>query len=92
MIEHLPLTQVMIMGPGIEFCVRLPGWSLLLPLPMSLPLSGYLKARAFTFGSSSDPESWNQVPHQTPQREPASPSAYVSASLCVSLMNKYIKS
>ena len=32
--------------------------------------------------------SWDQVPHQTPCMEPASPSAYVSASLCVSLMNK----
>ena len=33
-------------------------------------------------------ESWDQVPHQAPHREPASPSAYVSASLGVSLMNK----
>ena len=32
------------------------------------------------------PGSWDQVPLQAPQREPASPSAYVSAS--VSLMNK----
>ena len=32
--------------------------------------------------------SWNQVPHWAPRREPASPSAYVSVSLCVSLMNK----
>ena len=28
--------------------------------------------------------SWNRVPHQAPQGEPASPSAYVSFSLCVS--------
>ena len=28
------------------------------------------------------------VSHQGPCREPASPSSYVSASLCVSLMNK----
>ena len=28
--------------------------------------------------------SWDQVPHQGPHWEPASPSAYVSASLCVS--------
>ena len=34
------------------------------------------------------PESWDGVPHRDPQKEPASPSAYVSASLCVSLMNK----
>ena len=32
--------------------------------------------------------SWDQVLHQAPHREPASPSAYVSASLYVSLMNK----
>ena len=30
----------------------------------------------------------NQVLHQVPHREPASPSAYVSASLCVSPMDK----
>ena len=32
-------------------------------------------------------ESWDQVPHLAPQGEPASPSACVSASLSVSLMN-----
>ena len=32
-------------------------------------------------------ESWDRVPHQAPCMEPASPSS----SLCVSLMNKYIK-
>ena len=32
--------------------------------------------------------SWYQVLHQAPSREPASPSAYVSASLYVSLMSK----
>ena len=30
------------------------------------------------------PESWDQVPHQGPLREPASPSTYVSAFLCLS--------
>ena len=34
------------------------------------------------------PGSWDRVPHQAPSGEPASPSACVSASLCVSLMNK----
>ena len=35
------------------------------------------------------PESWDQVPHQVPHREPASSSsAYVSVSQSVSLMNK----
>ena len=34
------------------------------------------------------PGSWDLVPHWALCREPASPSAYVSASLCVSLMNK----
>ena len=33
-------------------------------------------------------ESWDQVLHQVPHGEPASPSAYVSAFLSVSLMNK----
>ena len=32
--------------------------------------------------------SWDPVPHQTPHNEPASPSAYVSAPLSLSLMNK----
>ena len=32
--------------------------------------------------------SGDQVPHQAPCMEPASPSACVSTSLCVSLMNK----
>ena len=35
-------------------------------------------------------ESWDRVLHPAPCLEPASPSAGVSASLCVSLMNKYI--
>ena len=34
------------------------------------------------------PGSWDRVLHLAPRREPASPSACVSASLCVSLMNK----
>ena len=38
------------------------------------------------------PGSWDRVLHRALHREPASPSAYVSASLCVSLMNKQIKS
>ncbi|CAK7320259.1 hypothetical protein VULLAG_LOCUS22521 [Vulpes lagopus] len=37
--EHLPLAQSVIPGPGIESHIRLPAGSLLLPLPMSLPLS-----------------------------------------------------
>ena len=40
-------------------------------------LSVYLQLRA-------DPRSWDRVPHQSPCMEPASPSARVSASLCVS--------
>ena len=38
------------------------------------------------------PGSQDRVPHWAPRREPASPSACVSASQCVSLMNKLIKS
>ena len=30
------------------------------------------------------PESWDQIPYQAPQRKPASPSAYIPASLSVS--------
>ncbi|XP_077708803.1 F-box only protein 27 isoform X2 [Canis aureus] len=40
------------------------------------------------FGSGRDPGSRDGVPHRAPCMEPASPSACVSASLCVSLMNK----
>ena len=32
--------------------------------------------------------SWDQVPHWAPLKESSAPSAYVSASLSVSLMNK----
>ena len=39
-----------------------------------------------TFGLGCDPG--DQVPHRASCMEPASPSACVSASLCVSLMNK----
>ena len=34
------------------------------------------------------PASWDRVPRQAPYREPASPSAYVSAFLSVSLLDK----
>ena len=34
------------------------------------------------------PGSWDRVPHRAPHRESASPSACVSPSLCVCLMNK----
>ena len=35
------------------------------------------------------PGSWDRVTHRDPHREPASPSVYVSASLCpVSFTNK----
>ena len=37
-VEHLPLAQGMILGSGIECHIRLLAWSLLLSLPMSLPL------------------------------------------------------
>ena len=38
-VEHLPLAQSMILGLGIKFHIGLPVRNLLLPLPMSLPLS-----------------------------------------------------
>ena len=37
--ERLPLAQVMIPGLGIKSHIELPVRSLLLPLPVSLPLS-----------------------------------------------------
>ena len=39
-------------------------------------------------GQGCDPGVWDQVTCQVLHREPASPSACVSAFLCVSLMNK----
>ena len=38
-VECLPLAQVMILGLGMESCIRLPMGSLLLPLPPSLSVS-----------------------------------------------------
>ena len=35
-----------------------------------------------------NPGSWDQIPYQVPCREPASPSACVSVSFFLSLMNK----
>ena len=35
------------------------------------------------------PECWDRVPHQASHREPASPSAFVSASLSLSLPITY---
>ena len=52
---------------------------------------GWLSSWASAFGSGHDPGvlgSWDGILHQAPCREPASPSAYVSASPSVFLMNK----
>ena len=50
---------------------------------------GWLSGWASAFGSQvMILGSWDWVLHQAPCREPALPFAYVSASLCVSLMNK----
>ena len=38
-VEHLPLAQGVIPDPGIGSHIGLPAWSLLLSLPVSLPLS-----------------------------------------------------
>ena len=46
-------------------------------------MPGWLSSWASVFGSGCDPEIWDWVPYWAPFREPASPSAYVSASLCV---------
>ena len=47
---------------------------------------GWLSGWALPLAKVMIPRSWNQVPH----REPASSSAYISASPSVSLMNKQI--
>ena len=52
---------------------KIPGWLVVEGLPST---KGVI------------PESWDLVPHWGPCMEPASSSAYVSASLAVSLMNK----
>ena len=39
MVKCLPLAQGMVLGSQIESNIRFPAWSLLLPLPMSLPVS-----------------------------------------------------
>ena len=44
------------------------------------------------WGAQCRTPSQDQILHQVPCMEPASTSACVSTSLCVSLMNKYIKS
>ena len=38
-VEHLPSAQVVTPGSWDRVHIGLPAWSLLLPLPMSLPLS-----------------------------------------------------
>ena len=57
-------------------CPEAPGWL------SGLSIQLLLSAQVTVSGS------WDRVPHRAPCREPASPSAYVSASLSVSLMDK----
>ena len=40
------------------------------------------------FGSEHDLGSWDRVPHRAPYMDPASPSAYVSASLPLCVFNE----
>ena len=47
---------------------------------------GWLSSWAAAFGSGRDPPVPESVPRPAPCTEPASPSAYLSASLCMSLM------
>ena len=48
----------------------------------------WLSAKHLPLAQGMILQSWDLVPHWAPCMEPASPSAYVSASLFVSLMNK----
>ena len=62
----------------IEKCIRIGSWDAWVAQWLSvLPLA-----------QGIIPGSWYGGPHQAAHREPASPFAYVSASLCVSFMNK----
>ena len=45
---------------------------------------GWLSSWVSAFGSGCDPRVLRSNPHQAPHREPASSSAYVSVSLCIS--------
>ena len=54
---------------------------------MERPLSGSA-VEQLSSAQGIIPGSWDRVLHGAPYRESASLSAYVSASLCVSLMNK----
>ena len=49
---------------------------------------GWLSSLAPPLAQGVILETQDQVPHQASCMEPASPSACVSASLCLSLMNK----
>ena len=69
-------------------------WNGSLELPMALFVSKKGNGWGHTEGSVVEclplvqvgiPESWDPVPHQAPHRKPASPSAYVSASLFLCL-------
>ena len=56
-------------------------------------MSGWLSGLAPAFGSGHDPRVPDRVPHRASCAEPTSPSAWVSASLCVSheYINKNLK-
>ena len=51
-------------------------------------LGGSVVEHLHAFGSGRDPGVLGSSPTWVPRREPASPSAYVSASLSLFLMNK----
>ena len=51
-------------------------------------IPGWLSSLASALAQGVIPGSWDQVPHRAPCMEPASPSACVSASLSLSLMNE----
>ena len=52
------------------------------------PAPGGLSGGASAFSPGVTPGSWDRVPYRAPCMEPASPSAWVSASLSLCLMNK----
>ena len=72
----------------------LVGFGTFRSLPFKINILGHLSSSVvehLPLAQGVIPGSWDRVPHQDPRMEPASPSACVSASLSLSLVNEYIK-
>ena len=65
-VEHLPLAQGVIPASGIKFCIGLLAGSLLLSLPMCLPLSVWLSWINKILGKKKLFMSFLKIPYQFP--------------------------